>query len=398
MDILSETHIDPSVPAGTVPGRHAACSTAETSQIRVALWVMLIVAAIALALWVLHALASLVFVLVVSGLFAYVVAPMVRAVQRPVRIAGRPRRAHRVTAIVIVYVFLAGAASGAAMFLLPKATEQLDDMIARAPGYAQSIQTWELGWSRSYDRLRIPLELRRRIDQSVLAADEAAVTSIRGSLMALLGALQDLPWLVLIPVLAFFFLKDAATIRRAVIVALPFRIRLRGHRLFEEVNATMAAYVRAQLLACALVGTLCGVGFAALGVPYAVLLGVLAGVLEFVPLVGPLLLAAVAAIVGMLHPHVPVLWSMAFLVLLRIIEDYLIYPRLIRRGVEIHPLAVIVAVLAGAELAGVAGMFLAIPTVAIVSVVTRHWLAWRACDGAPETLPSLESAVAVRRA
>jgi predicted PurR-regulated permease PerM len=358
---------------------------AETSQVRVALRVLLIVAGVALALWVLHQLAFLVFVLMVAGLFAYVVAPMVEAVQRPVRVAGRSRRASRVTAIAVVYVFLAGAASGTAVLLLPSATQQLDDMIARAPGYAQSIQTWELGWSRYYKRLRIPVELRQRIDESVLAADEAAVTSIRGSLMALLGALQGLPWLILIPILAFFFLKDAATLRRSVIVALPFRIRLRGHRLFEEINATLAAYVRAQLLACALVGSLCGLGLAALGVPYPVLLGALAGVLEFVPLVGPLLFATVAVIVGVLHPHVPIVWIMVFLVLLRVVEDYVIYPRLIHHGVEIHPLAVIVAVLAGAELGGVAGMFLAIPGAAIVSVVFRHWLAWRGSDAAAET-------------
>jgi predicted PurR-regulated permease PerM len=363
--------------------------------VRVALRVLLIVAGVALALWVLHALAFLLFVLMVAGLFAYVVAPMVEAIQRPVRIAGRSRRVSRATAIAVVYVFLAAAGSGAAMLLLPSATQQLDDVIARAPGYAQSIQTWELGWSRYYERLRIPIELRQRIDESVLAADEAAVTSIRGSLMALLGALQGLPWLILIPVLAFLFLKDAATLRRALIVALPFRIRLRGHRLFEEVNATLAAYVRAQLLACALVGTLCGFGLAALGVPYSVLLGALAGVLEFVPLVGPLLFGAIAVIVGLLHPHVPVVWIMAFLVLLRVVEDYVIYPRLIRRGVEIHPLAVIVAVLAGAELGGVAGMFLAIPIVAIVTVVSRHWLAWHSSDGAAEAETPMPPAAAL---
>ena len=363
----------------------AAGASAELSQVRVALRVLLIVAAVALALWVLHQLASLVFVLMVAGLFAYVVAPMVEAVQRPVRIAGRSRRASRVTAIAVVYVFLAGATSGTAVLLLPSATPPHDDMIARAPGYAQSIQTWELGWSRYYKRLRIPVELRQRIDESVLAADEAAVTSIRGSLMALLGALQGLPWLILIPILAFFFLKDAATLRRSVIVALPFRIRLRGHRLFEEINATLAAYVRAQLLACALVGSLCGLGLAALGVPYPVLLGALAGVLEFVPLVGPLLFAAIAVDRGPAPSPCAHRLDHGVSGAALGVEDHVIYPRLIHHGVEIHPLAVIVAVLAGAELGGVAGMFLAIPGAAIASVVFRHWATWRGSDAAAET-------------
>jgi predicted PurR-regulated permease PerM len=261
--------------------------------------------------------------------------------------------------------------------LLPSATEQVNDMVTRAPAYAQSILTWEHGWSRYYERLRIPLELRQSIDQSVQAAGEAAVGSIRGSFLALVGALSYLPWLLLIPILAFFLLKDAATLRRLLVKALPHHGQLRGHRLFEELNATLAAYTRAQLLACILVGSLCGVGFAVLGIPYPLLLGVLAGVLEFIPLVGPLVLATVAVVVGALHAPMLALWALGFLGVLRLVEDYVIYPRLIRRGIQLHPLAVILAVLAGAQLDGVAGMFLAVPIMAIASVVYRHWLEWR---------------------
>src|SRR4029077_16881290 len=147
----------------------------------------------------------------------------------------------------------------------------------------------------------------------------------RGSLLALIGVLSDVPWLVLVPVLAFLLLKDAAAIRRTLLLALPHRIQLRGHRLFEEMNATLAAYVRAQLLACVVVGMLCGVGFAVLGIPYPVLLGVLAAILEFIPLVGPLLLAALAAFIGALHSPVLALWAFAFLGILRVVEDYVIY-------------------------------------------------------------------------
>ena len=110
------------------------------------------------------------------------------------------------------------------------------------------------------------------------------------------------------------------------------------------------------------------------------LLGVLAGVLEFIPLVGPLLVAAIAAVVAGFHSPMLALAAVGLLAVLRVVEDYVIYPRLIRRGVELHPLVVIVAVLAGAELNGVAGVFLAVPAAAIVSVVGRHWLEWRRQD------------------
>jgi predicted PurR-regulated permease PerM len=358
------------------------------SQTRIVLQIILVIVAVAFGFWALHRLASLVLVLVLAALFAYVVAPLVQFAGQPIRIAGRPRRLSRAAAIAVVYVLIGGGVSGAAALLLPSATEQINDIVARAPAYAESIMTWEHGWSRYYERLRIPRELRQSIQQSALAAGDGAVQSIQGSLLALVGALSYVPWLLLIPILAFFLLKDAAALRRTFIRALPHHGQLRGHRLFEELNATLAAYTRAQLLACVLVGVLCGVGFAILGIPYPVVLGVLAGVLEFIPLVGPLVLAAVAATIGALHAPMLAVWAIGFLGVLRLIEDYAIYPRLIRRGIHVNPLAVILAVLAGAELGSIAGMFLAVPAVAIASVLYRHCVDWRR-DDADESIPGV---------
>jgi predicted PurR-regulated permease PerM len=222
----------------------------------------------------------------------------------------------------------------------------------------------------------MPIEVRESIDQSVLAVTDAAVGYARGSMLAVVGSLAYVPWLVLIPILAAFLLKDAARFRRMLLTMLPYAERLRSHRLFEELSATLAACMRAQLLGCAIVGVLSGVGFALIGMPYAVLLGVLAGILEFIPLLGPLTLAVVAAVVGAFHTPSLTFQVIVFLAVLRLMEDYVVYPRLLRHTVHLHPLAVILGVVAGAELAGLAGMFLAIPVVAVGSVVVRHWLGW----------------------
>ena len=350
-------------------------------QTRAVVRLMVIIAGVAVAVLGLQKLAAVVLLLVFAALFAYVLAPLVHVAQRPIHIASRRRRLPRGVAIMLTYALMFASVSIAGALVLPSAVEQVDDMIASAPAYEQSIAAWEHGWSTYYERLSIPAAVRRSVDQSVVAAGESAVETARASLLALAGALSDLPWLILIPILAFFLLKDAASFRRSFLIALPHRLRLRAHRLLEDLNATLGAYVRAQLLACVLAGAACGIGFALLGVPYPVVLGVLAGVLEFIPLVGPLLLAIVASIVAALHAPVLVLWTIAFLGVFRLVEDYVIYPRLIRRGIPLHPLAVILAVLAGAELDGVAGMFLAVPVVGILSVVYRHTVEWRGGDG-----------------
>ena len=314
--------------------------------------------------------------------FAYLIAPLVERAQTQFFLAGKSRRLPRWAAIAAVYLLLTCAVGVAAAIVWPLAAAQLDDAIVKAPQYAESFRVWERGWSRYYERLKIPLEVRHGIDQSVLGANEVALGYARGALSALIGVLAALPWLVLIPILAFLWLKDEALIRRTILTALPHRVQLRGHRLFEELNATLAAYVRAQLMACLIVGTLSGVGLAALGSPYAILLGLLAAVLELIPLIGPLVVAVVAVVITALHDPRLALWTGVFFAVLRMAEDYVIYPRLIGRDIELHPLVVILAVLAGAELGGVAGIFIAVPIVAVMTVAARHGFDWRERDAA----------------
>ena len=356
-------------------------------QTRSVFRILLIITGFALALWALYRLASVVFVLILATLVAYLMAPLVERAESPINIAGQRRRLPRWAAIALVYALIGGGLAGAAVLLLPSAAQQASDIVAGAPAYAQSVVAWEHGWTRYYDRLRIPPELRHAIDRAALAAAAAAEAAARRLSLAAVMAFSSLPWLSLIPVLAFFLLKDAASFRLALLTALPHRHQLRSHRLLEDLDTTVAAYIRAQLLACVVVGFMCGIGFAVLGVPYSILLAVLAGVLEFIPLVGPLLLAVVASIVAALHAPMLVFGVLGFLLVLRLVEDYAIYPRLIRHGLHLHPLAVIVAVLAGAELGGVAGIFLAVPTVAVASVVFRHWMDWRT-SRAPTSMES----------
>jgi predicted PurR-regulated permease PerM len=334
------------------------------------------ITAVAVGALVLYRLERIVVALILAMLFAYLIAPLVQSAEVPLRAVRIPPRLSRGVAIGIIYVIIAGVAWGGAAILLPTVSQQIDDAASLAPGYAQSLRTWQGGWSRYYQRLRLPIEVRRRVDQGLGDVGDRVVEGVRNSLIAGFGVLSYLPWLVLIPVLSFFLLKDGERLRQSTLDALPERFRGRGYHLFDELNTTLAAYIRAQLLACLLVGVVCGVGFTALGLPYAVLLGVLAGVVEFIPFVGPILIMIVAGVVGALHaPMLPV-YSTGFLVIVRVIEDYVIYPRLMGNGVHLHPLAVIVAVLAGFELGGLAGVFLAVPVVAALSVAWRHGIGW----------------------
>jgi predicted PurR-regulated permease PerM len=165
------------------------------------------------------------------------------------------------------------------------------------------------------------------------------------------------------------------------------RWRWRGDEFFQDVNSTLAAYIRAQLTACLFIGVVCALGFTLLGLPSPLVLGVMAGICEFVPLVGPLLVLVIATVLAVFHGGTFLaLMMLVFLAVLRIVQDYVVYPRLIGQGIHLHPLAVIIAILSGAELAGIAGIFLAIPVVAILTVSYRHWLEHRGSEGLADLL------------
>src|SRR5204862_1378509 len=188
---------------------------------------------------------------------------------------------------------------------------------------------------------------------------EGISASASSSLIRIAGWLTYIPELILIPILAFFLLKDADTFRRSALKMLPRgRLRWRGDELFQDVNSTLAAYIRAQLIACLLIGSVCTLGFAVLGVRYALVLGVVAGLLEFIPLLGPLVVAVTAGPVAGFDSGTRALAVLVFLGALRITQDYVLYPRIIGSGIHLHPLAIILAILAGPEIAGVAGIFL----------------------------------------
>src|SRR5438874_1400700 len=135
---------------------------------------LLVVAGLAAAAWAAHRLERIVLMLILAMFFAYVIAPLVQGAEQPLRLRGRSRRLPRWAAISVVYMLLAGAAVAATVVLWPTAAQQIDDAVASGPAYAESFRVWERGWTRSYERLRIPIELRRGINESALGAGDAA--------------------------------------------------------------------------------------------------------------------------------------------------------------------------------------------------------------------------------
>jgi predicted PurR-regulated permease PerM len=320
----------------------------------------------------------LLFLLVLSIFFAYLIDPLVRAIRRPFRERNLTNIMPRSVAILIAYIFVFTVVGAAIANFAPKVVDQAKEFVVNLPGYAASFQDSVKEFNTRFDNVRIPDEFQAKINENIGSLIGALSTFI--STVVIGGLLINLvtysPWLVLVPILSFFFLKDVNFFRLSFLRIFPSgRWRARAEGVLSDVNSTLAAYTRAQLLSCLIIGFICTAGFYILGVKYALLLGILAGILEFIPLLGPLALGITATVIASFSGSGQQGLSVfIFLAILRIVHDYITYPRIVRDGVHLPPLAIILSVLAGEQIAGIPGVFLAIPLVAIGTVLYKHIL------------------------
>lgn len=299
-----------------------------------------------------------------SVFFAYLLAPVVDAVRRRIRIDPRGRPLSRISAILLLYVLL--FVPGAVVWR--RATNPIDRWVhVTAPASIARIFGTE-GRLLATDNLtaRVMIAFFRYVEDHVEAALDDVV-----------GAARYIRALATVPLLAFVLLAYAPSFRRSALRVLPHgHLQWRGDEYLRDVNSALAGYIRAQLAAGAFAGVVCASAFWLFRLPSALSLGVLAGILELVPVIGPLTVMVMAAAETERHAFA----VLAFLIVFRGVQDYLVYPRLIRRGMHLSSVAVIVSIWCGAALNGAAGVVLAIPVAGFLSVSFRHWREYRAIE------------------
>ncbi len=354
---------------------NASSQTADPARVRrTVLQAILLVTSAIVILWLLFALRAVLLLLAFTIIFCYLIAPLVDFFEGSVRIGRLTLRIPHTLAILIVYLLLGGAVALALEKVAPLLSDQLNAITQNMPNYAQQVDQYTKRLVALPSRYRLPQNLRQSLTDGINTTISSLWAWLQAMAVRTVRLTPYLLWFVLIPILGFFFLKDGKAISDKFLTTLPAAdLRYRVAMFLKDVSETLAAYIRAQLLACLLVGSIEGTGLWLLGLPYPLVFAVAAGVFEFVPVIGPLAIGIVAVLVASFHSWQDAFAVFAFLAVFRLIHDYLIYPRLISHGVEIHPVVVILAVLCGVELGGVTGVFLSVPAAALLIVCWRHW-------------------------
>ena len=277
------------------------------------------------------------------------------------------RRLPRWAATTLVFVIFLAAMGAFVAAAIPPLAQQATDLANQVPHYLQQAQDHSSAIGRLNDRFH----LQQRITDAVKGSGGSALNEVVSAGTAVFGALADS---LIVVVLTVYFLVDMPRIRTTLYRLVPHTRRPRAILIGDEVFAKVGAYVLGNVLISVIAGAATFIWLTAFGVPYALLLGIFVAVLDLVPIVGSTIAGVVVAAVA-LTVSIPVcIATIVFFVVFRLLEDYLLVPRIIGRAVKVPALITVVAVLIGGALLGIVGALVAIPIAAALQLLTQEVL------------------------
>jgi len=322
--------------------------------------------------------------IVASVFFAYLIYPVVRRLN-----AGLPL----VVSILIVYAFIAIVAAVVVTVVVPPLTDESQHLYSEIPSYAAAAQR-ELVAPTNPLVAKIPATSRAYLanlpTQFGSIVQHYGFDAAQKTLTFVVSAVSIIATIVIVPVLAAYLLLEASDVKRQILGLFPERRRAKTEAIIDDLDLVIGGFIRGQLIDGAIVGTMIGVMLAILHVPYALLIGVAAGVLNFIPYAGAVVGFVPAFLLALLvNGPTNALIVAALFVVIQQIDGNFVAPRVLKDAVGLSPLYIILAILIGTELFGLIGTFLAVPIAAMLRVLREHLI--------PSPAPAREAPPALTR-
>jgi predicted PurR-regulated permease PerM len=318
--------------------------------------------AAAIAVTILYFLRNVLIVLYVSMLLAIGFSPAVHWLEH--RLAGR-QRIPRWAAILVLYVTGLSAIALTLALVLPPMGRQMAELWQKLPEYVEQMQgalvrvgliQHRLGWSELLGKLPNPT-----------AALGGVVNAVQGAIGLIFGA-------AIILILPFYLLVEAEDLQKTLLRLFARERRPVVKRITRDVTFKVGAWLTGQLLLAAIIGSTAAIGLWILGVPYFWVLGLIAGIGEMVPVMGPVIAAIPAILMGWTVSGRTAVFVAIYFVVQQLIENNVLVPRIMSRQVGVSAATVLVAILIGSTLLGVTGALLAVPSAAIIRIFFQEFL------------------------
>ncbi len=344
-----------------------------TSQRRNRLGLIAALAVVLLAL--LWAARGALFPYIFALVLAYLMLPAVNGLERRLARIFKGGRAARPVAIVLVYLLTIGLLVAFVAVVVPIVSQQFRVLWgnrAELQAQAQRLADQALGW---YER-SVPEDIQTQIADTLRRAAGTITAALQSGVVRTFSVLTSTVSFIIgmsvVPFWLFYLLNDSVKAQRGLLGLIPSRFRADFRSLLRIVDGIFGAYLRGQLLLCVFIGVMATVGLMVLGVQYSALLGLLAGIFEILPFIGPILGLVPAVIVATIQAPLLGLWTLILFVAIQQIENLFLVPRISGQAVELHPTIIMVVLVVGNEVAGLWGMILAVPLTAVLRDVFKY--------------------------
>lgn len=314
--------------------------------------------------------------LVRRGLYPFIIAFFLAYLLNPAVCYFEKKGLKRIWAIAVIYVFLFFVVIAGGSRLIPIIIRELEGLAKDLPMIIDNAEHLAKDIQSQYENSLLPYSLRAAIDNSLWQVQSESQAFIASVVSAIISLLSHFIGLAITPILSFYLLHDWYEIKEELLAILPSSWRHEFILLFRDVDKVLGGVIRGQVTVAIIVGVLVSTGLYFLKVPYALIIGILAGMLDVIPYFGAFIGAAPAVTFALLYSP----WLAAKVVLLFFIihqlEGTIIGPKVLGESVGLHPLSVIFYLFVGGELAGLAGMLLGVPLAALGKVFIRHLVRW----------------------
>jgi predicted PurR-regulated permease PerM len=306
---------------------------------------------------------------------AYLVLPAVNLIDRHMPQALRERKLARPLAILLVYLVGIAILVGFVAFLVPIISGQLEALWENRDTLVQTASDLVTELGERYRR-DVRADFRQALEEylSQITGKIASLiqTGLTRTLSAVTSTISFVLGFIVVPFWLFYILNDQVEVSAGLVTLIPERWEADVRNLLRITDDIFSAYIRGQFLLCLFVGIMATVGLMLVGVPYALVLGLVAGAFELIPYIGPLLGAVPGVIVAALDSWPSAGWAVLVFFVIQQIENLLLVPRISGRSVRLHPALVMVVLVVGNEAAGLWGMLLAVPVTALIRDVFKY--------------------------
>lgn len=302
--------------------------------------------------------------ILIAGFLYYLLNPLVNLLMK--------MGVKRLAAIALIFILLIGMIVLIFMSIIPNLVEQLVSLARNIPGFISNMQTWLQELANNATRFPLFKELDvdkyiSNLDVSAGSVIQQSLTGVTNGLGSVIGKITTIVLLlVTVPFILFYMLKDGEKLVPNIERLFPEKQRENIKGLLQQLNKTLSDYISGQAIECLFVGTFTFLGYLLIGVDYAFLFGVIAGLTNLIPYLGPYLGLAPALIYTFFDSPTRALLCIVVVIIVQQIDGNVIYPNVIGKSLNIHPLTIILILLVAGNLSGILGVFLGVPVYAIL--------------------------------